>query len=286
MTTIDEQIQTKFFKYEFRTFQEIFLALIITVLVFAVYAGIIPGAALAFSPKLIFVFFSFFFFRIIYKILDRENYDETLEKFLVGTLWFWVPLNYIMSDSPYIFTLLLGLLFLKSRNFFLGQALKVNPLMNILLNSNFAFILCLYLISIFIIDQRLPLLNDKAILLSFALWLTYLACKMAKSIRGDSIEIATDYISAQIGPLKAAMMVLSVLLIQLSLFAYLTKSMLYRVEILVGLSTLFFLHYFVYHFYLIKGGERQAKALSPTTLSYGLTSLFIIFVAAVFENII
>lgn len=286
MTQIDEQIQNKFFRYEFRTFQEIFLSLILTILIFSVFAGIIPGAALVFTPKLIFVFFSLFFFRIIFKILDRDNYDETLDKFLMGTLWFWVPLNYIMSDSPYVFTLLLGLLFIKSRNFFLGQSLKVNPFMNILLNSNFAFLLCLYLMSVFLTDQRLPLLNDKAVLLSFALWLTYLAYQFATSIRGDNIEIKSDYISAQLGPINSAFMVIMTLLIQLAIFAYLTRSMLYKIEILVGLSTLFIMHYFVYHFYLMKGGDKQARALSPTTLSYGMTSMFVIFVAAMLENLL
>tara|TARA_B100001971_G_C18267890_1_gene595815 strand:- start:25955 stop:26827 length:873 start_codon:yes stop_codon:yes gene_type:complete len=287
-TTREEsvQIQNKFFKYEFKTFNEIISSLVITTLIFAVYSGVVPGAALAFSPKLIFVFFSFFFFRVIYKILDRENYDETLNNFLMGALWFWVPLNYIMSDSPYVFTFLLVFLFLKSRNFFMGQSLRLNPFMNILLNSNYAFLLTVYLISIFLMDQRLSLLNDQAILLAFALWLTYLSYKLAKSIRGDKIELEQEYISAQLGPLKSAFIVLITLLIQLALFIFLTKGMLYRFEVLLGLTTLYVFHYFVYHFYLLKTTDREARALSPTTLSYGLASMFIILVASVLENLL
>lgn len=286
MTDSDDKIQNKFFKYEFHTLNEIILSLILTFLVYAVYSGVIPGAALAFSPKLIFVFFSFFFFRVIYKILDRENYDETLNNFLMGALWFWIPLNYIMSDSPYLFTLLLGYLFLKSRNFFLGQSLKLNPFMQILINSNHAFVLSLYLISIFLVDQKLSLLNDKAVLLSFALWLTYLAYKLSTSIRGDKIELEHEYISAQLGPIKSAFIVLATLLSQLAIFAFLTKSMHYRIEILVGLTTLYVFHYFIYHFYFMKTGDKQARALKPITLTYSLASMFIIFVASVLENIL
>jgi len=283
MEVTDKNIQNHFFKYEFAALREIVLALVLTILLYSVYAGVIPGAALVVSPILILTFFSFFFFRVIYKILDRENYDEGLEKFLVATLWFWVPANYILGQSPYIFSFLLILLYMKSQNFFMGQSLRLNPILNIILNSNFAFMISFYLFSVFMADQKIFVLNDRAILLSFALWLTYLSYRISKNMRGEQIEIETDYVSAQLGPIKSSCIILGLLLVQLGIFVYLGRTMLYQKEITLGLITLFIFHYFIYHIYMFKGREKDARALAPTTLSYGLMSLFVFFVAAVLE---
>jgi hypothetical protein len=283
MEMSDNQLQARFFKYEFKALKEIFVSLIVTILIYSVYSGIIPGAALVISPKLIFAFLSLYIFRLIYKMLDRENYDESIEKILVAALWLWVPANYILSDSPYVFSFLLLLLYLKSQNFFLGQSLKVNPFLRIVLNSNFAFIISFYFFSVYMIDQRIFILNDKAILLSFALWLTYLAYQISKNLRGEEIEIKTDYVSAQLGVINSAVIVLGILLVQLGIFTYLSRFMLYKIEISLGLLTLYVIHYFVYHFYIMKGRDRDAKSLAPTTLMYGLSSLFIVFVAALLE---
>ena len=283
MEMSQDQLQARFFKYEFKAFKEVFISLIVTVLIYSVYSGIIPGAALVLTPKLIFTFLSLYIFRLIYKMLDRENYDESIEKILVTTLWLWVPANYILSESPYVFSFLLLLLYLKSQNFFLGQALKVNPFLRTVLNSNFAFIISFYFFSVYMAEQRIFILNDKAILLSFALWLTYLAYTISKNLRGEEIEIKTDYISAQIGVINSAILVLGVLLIQLGIFTYLSRFMLYKIEVTLGLVTLYVIHYFVYHFYIMKGRDRDAQSLAPTTLMYGISSLFIIFLAALLE---
>ena len=108
MEMSQDQLQARFFKYEFKALKELFISLIVTILIYSVYSGIIPGAALVLTPKLIFTFLSLYIFRLIYKMLDRENYDESIEKILVTTLWLWVPANYILSESPYVFSFLLS----------------------------------------------------------------------------------------------------------------------------------------------------------------------------------
>jgi hypothetical protein len=283
MEMSDNQIQDRFFRYEFRALREVFISLLVTILIYSVYSGIVPGAALVLSTKLVFTFLSLYIFRLIYKMLDRDNYEESIEKVLVGTLWLWVPTNYILSESPYVFSFLLLFLYLKSQNFFLGQSLKVNPLLRIVLDSNFAFILSFYFFSVYMVDQRIFILNDKAILLSFALWLTYLAYAISKNLRGEEIEIKSDYVSSQLGVINSAILVLGILLVQLGIFTYLARFMLFKLEITLGLVTLYLIHYFVYHFYILKGTDRKAKSLAPTTLMYGVCSLFIVFLAALFE---
>lgn len=280
-TTVE--IQRDFFKYEFKTLREFLASTFILFILFSTFVGLFDGAAFVLTPILFFSIFNFFFFRVIYKILDRENYDEAVDKFLIGLLWVWVPANYVLTSSPLFFTLLALLLFLKSQSFYLGQSYKFNPFLRILLNSNISFTASLYFISTFLIEQGLELWDDRLILLTFAIWLSDLAYSFSKSMRGEDIDLKLDYLSSQFGSIKSSILILCTLFIQLFTLIYLSKSLYYQMHIILGLVVLFVLHYFVYHFYIIKGTERLARQLAPSTLGYTLMSLFLLFLSSLLE---
>lgn len=200
---------------------------------YLVWLATTPGAAVRFSVILPFAFLTFFLFTFILRCFDElkdREVDQTLfpdrllvkgevlyediHKLLIGTLFIWIPMNFIVGDSPYVFTALCLYAFLFYKYFFIPKVLSKNILLALVTHNPVMYLASFYICTLFSAEQGLPKLTLSNFLIALVFWVPSIAWETSRKIRAPEDENEYQTYSKLVGPRLATMIPVTAVLIQ------------------------------------------------------------------------